>query len=66
MCVQMRELLAYLTSALAFRSMNLLFLSVMRISYYEVRFLGFMYKYQSGDSSIWVILKVDCKTLGST
>lgn len=47
-CVQMRESLAYSTSALAFSSMKLLFLSVMRISCYEVRFYGLCTNFKVG------------------
>ncbi len=58
MCVQMRELLTYSTSAPPFRGRRLLFLSVMRISCYEVRFFEFMHRFQSGDTLNWVILKI--------
>lgn len=47
-CVQMRESLAYSTSTLAFRSMKLLFLSLMRISCYEVRFYGLCTNFKVG------------------
>lgn len=60
MCVQMRELLPYSTSVLAFRNMKLLFLSVMRISCYEVRFYGLCTNFKVGTLHI---LKIHCHTV---